>query len=441
MMLLAASVGFLAWFVIWPGGYIGSNLAVPFFFAALHVAAMILPVRRPRTTLLLVTTVQFACFLVCGPLLAMLTIGASGFLVTCALHVLQQRALWNGIFFTTQSMIGLGVAGLVLHGLNAMDVTGASLGWRNVVALSGAAASLYLFNVFARSTALSVQAGKSPIEQWLRELRLDITQTLALYLVGLVAALLVRDHPWAIAVMVLPAIVMHLTLRRSVQHIQETISTAAVEAMADVIDMRDHYTFEHSKRVAAYAECIAREMDFPDTEINAVRLAARVHDLGKVGVPDHVLLKPDKLNDDEWKLMQRHPELGYNILSRFTDYAYGKDLVLLHHERYDGQGYPSGIGGEQLSLGAQVISLADTFDAMTTDRPYRRALPHDVILAELRCGSGVQWRPDVVDALERLMHDEHGPLTTVMKTFEGHHVESLPPQPAAAGAVHDTASA
>jgi HD-GYP domain-containing protein (c-di-GMP phosphodiesterase class II) len=156
-------------------------------------------------------------------------------------------------------------------------------------------------------------------------------------------------------------------------------------------------------------------------------------------VPDHVLLKPDTLNDDEWKLMQRHPELGYNILSRFTDYKYGKDLVLMHHERYDGQGYPRGIGGEQLSLGAQVISLADTFDAMTTDRPYRRALPIEQIVAELRRGSGVQWHPEVVDSLERLMQDESGPLTTVMKEVGHHDVESLPSGPQAAVSVRDTA--
>jgi putative two-component system response regulator len=143
--------------------------------------------------------------------------------------------------------------------------------------------------------------------------------------------------------------------------------------------------------------------------VETIRLAARVHDLGKIGVPDHVLRKPGPLTAEEWELMERHVQIGYDILARFADFKDCRELVLLHHERADGAGYPNAVNEQvnperyRLLRGAQVIAVADALDAMTSDRPYRSALSLDEAMTEFRRHRGEQWLPEVVDVLEEMV--------------------------------------
>jgi len=132
--------------------------------------------------------------------------------------------------------------------------------------------------------------------------------------------------------------------------------------------------------------------------VEMIRLAARVHDLGKIAVPDAVLHKEGRLTDQEFELMKKHPQDGADILAKFPEYRRGRELVLAHHERIDGRGYPRGLAGAAIPLGARIIAVADAWDAMTSNRPYRTALDQDVALAELMRGRGRQWDAKVVDA-------------------------------------------
>jgi len=141
-----------------------------------------------------------------------------------------------------------------------------------------------------------------------------------------------------------------------------------------------------------------------------IELAAKVHDIGKIRIPDAVLLKPGKLTDAERRVMQTHPRLGFDILKPFSEYAKVLDLVLTHHERYDGRGYPNGTVGRRLLLIAQVIPVADSFDAMTSARAYRGARTWESALEELRRGAGTQWNPQVVQAaVAALAQEERAP--------------------------------
>jgi HD-GYP domain-containing protein (c-di-GMP phosphodiesterase class II) len=133
-------------------------------------------------------------------------------------------------------------------------------------------------------------------------------------------------------------------------------------------------------------------------EIEMISLAAKVHDIGKIRIPDSILLKPGKLTPVERRVMETHSRLGFDILRPFSEYAKVLDLVLTHHERYDGRGYPNGTVGSRLLLIAQVIPVADSLDAMTSDRAYRPARTWDAALEELRRGAGTQWNPRVVEA-------------------------------------------
>jgi len=255
--------------------------------------------------------------------------------------------------------------------------------------------------MYATSTALvAIAAGlhnqRNPIEIWAEVAAAEFKQTAALYVAGYLLAVLSIQRPWLAVAMMVPVAAIQIALTRTVQLREQTIS--AVESMADVVDRRDPYTGRHSQSVADHSVRIARAMRLPESEIELIRLAARVHDLGKIAVPDEVLHKHGRLTEAEFELMKKHPETGVEILSKFPQYRRGRELVLAHHERIDGLGYPRGLSGKKIPLGARIIAVADSWDAMTSDRPYRKALDAEVALAELLRGRGTQWEPAVVDA-------------------------------------------
>jgi putative nucleotidyltransferase with HDIG domain len=194
----------------------------------------------------------------------------------------------------------------------------------------------------------------------------------------------------------LPGAVISLSLHHIWQLQSQTIQ--AVRSMAEIVDRRDSSTFHHSERVATYAVALANELDLSEETVELVERAASVHDLGKIGIPDHILLKPSPLTPAERSQMSRHTEIGADILGNYELFRKGADIVRHHHESYDGSGYPGGLAGERIPIGARVVAVADAFDAMTSDRPYRSALPLDEAVARLRAGAGLQWDPVAVGA-------------------------------------------
>jgi putative nucleotidyltransferase with HDIG domain len=181
----------------------------------------------------------------------------------------------------------------------------------------------------------------------------------------------------------------------------ETETEAAVKASAETVESRDPWTRGHSPRVATYASALAVELQLDDDLAELIELVAAVHDLGKVGIPDAVLIKPGPLDPVERALMQTHAAAGAEILSKYSMFRPGAAIVRHHHENYDGTGYPDGLVGQAIPLGARVLAVADAFDAMTSDRPYRAALPLEEALRRLRSGAGTQWDPVVAGTFLR----------------------------------------
>jgi HD-GYP domain-containing protein (c-di-GMP phosphodiesterase class II) len=181
---------------------------------------------------------------------------------------------------------------------------------------------------------------------------------------------------------------------------------AVVLELADLIDLRDPYTHGHSQRVADLAERLARRLRLEAAQIELVRDAARVPDIGKIGTNDLVLLKPAALTEPERTEMQRHAELGHRLLRRLPEFWEGAELVLAHHERVDGRGYPRRLVGDEVPIEASVIAVCDTYDAMSTDRPYRRALPWSHVRAELVRERGRQWHASTVDAFVAMIDEQ-----------------------------------
>lgn len=175
------------------------------------------------------------------------------------------------------------------------------------------------------------------------------------------------------------------------------------QALASAIDAKDSYTGDHSSRVAELAVQIARRVGLPEHMMDEVRMGARLHDLGKIGVPDRILMKPGPLDPDEMAQMRTHAEGGYQILNR-APLAEGVKLAVRHsHERWDGQGYPEGRSGDHIPLLARIVSVVDAFEAMTSDRPYRKALPVEEALRRLEQGAGTQFDARVVEVFVALM--------------------------------------
>jgi putative nucleotidyltransferase with HDIG domain len=260
---------------------------------------------------------------------------------------------------------------------------------------------MHLVNTGLVVIAVGLHTRRHPLEIWVETASAELKQTGALYVAGYLLAVLSNGQPLMALAMMVPVAGIQLALTRSLQLMEQTI--AAVESMADVVDRRDPYTYQHSQSVAAHAVRTARKLRLPDREVELIRLAARVHDLGKIAVPDQVLHKQGRLSDAEFELIKKHPETGVEILAKFPEYKRGRELVLAHHERIDGLGYPRGLSGSEIALGARVIAVADSWDAMTSDRPYRAALDPEVALAELFRGRGTQWDPAVVDAFARTL--------------------------------------
>jgi len=307
----------------------------------------------------------------------------------------RRRSPIDLVFNTSQLMVAAACAAMIYHGVTASTALGSGL-LAQLVAAALAATALYVVSTSAVVVAAGRMLRRSAFDVWAEAAGIELKQTAAIYIAGYLLAVLSNGRPLMAVVMMGPIAALQLALNRSAQIREQTV--AAVESMADVVDRRDPYTYKHSQDVAAYAVRAARQLHLPDRDVEMIRLAARVHDLGKIAVPDSVLHKQGRLTNEEFELMKRHPQDGADILAKFPEYRSGRELVLAHHERIDGRGYPRGLSGSEIPLGARIIAVADAWDAMTSNRPYRSALDQDVALGELMRGRGTQWDSDVVDA-------------------------------------------
>lgn len=166
-----------------------------------------------------------------------------------------------------------------------------------------------------------------------------------------------------------------------------------VDCIASALDARDPYTGNHSRRVSDMACVLALKAGFSDAEVREIHFAAHLHDIGKIGIPDSVLLKKGRLDDAEWSVMRSHPKIGADILSRSPYFSRMAEMILHHHERFDGKGYPGGLSGREIPAGARIIAVCDSVDAMASTRSYRVALPLDVCRAEIEKNVGVMYDP------------------------------------------------
>ena len=219
---------------------------------------------------------------------------------------------------------------------------------------------------------------------------------------GLLFAIIYQRAPYALILLAVPLIAMHNAIKRF-ENIFNDLEKF-IYTLANALDARDHYTAGHSIRVAAYSKAMAEEMGLSPQEIDDIKRAGHIHDLGKIDIPDAILRKQGKLDDNEYNIMKRHTQKVKELFEdkKKLSEKIPLELAYSHHERYDGKGYIFGKKGEEIPLGARILSVADTFDALTTDRPYRKGMEpgqaKDCIVRE----SGTQLDPQVVEVFQRL---------------------------------------
>ena len=355
------------------------------FAAAMIVTELVEDADRIRTrepsdfqAFRVASALHIAAAIVLGPWSAALLAGGSAF----GVRRLRDRSL------RTVSFEAATVTLATLAGGYAFLAASGQTGKLDLLGDLGAVAALALVYLTVRTTLLQVVAAREAFQP-------DFVAGAGEAALGTAVALLATTHAWNLVALVPVAIVVHVAYTRLARVRRETLQ--ALETFANIVDERDSSTYQHSLRVARSVDRLARSLGFPFSDIDRLRWAARLHDLGKVAVDASVLRKEARLDGAEWAAMRRHPRLSARLMQRFEFAAAQARAVEFHHERYDGQGY-YGIDGETLPLASHFLIVADSFDAMTHDRPFRPALSRDDALAELERNSGTQFHPTVAKA-------------------------------------------
>ena len=302
------------------------------------------------------------------------------------------------VFNVGQIALSAGLSSLVwrMAGSGAKPVDVSSVIWELLVI-----ATFFVVNTVLVSSIIAF-ASDMPIRvTWERAHRHTWHASLGMHFVGVLIAVLWVTSPWTIALAAIPLTAIYYTLRNTV-----TLETQTIDALfnlADILDARDPYTHGHSLRVGQYAEKLALAMDLPGDDAHLIFLAGRLHDIGKCAIQNEVLLKAGPLTEGEREHMCIHPEVGSSMLASFSLFRECARYVRGHHERWDGKGYPDGLAGETIPLGARIIAVADAFDAMTTTRPYRKAMPIYEAYRRLEESAGAQWDARVVTVFLHLL--------------------------------------
>jgi hypothetical protein len=264
-------------------------------------------------------------------------------------------------------------------------------------------AVFYIVNVFMYNVIIAIVSKRSVKNIWLTNDLVLLLPYVSLEVVGVLAAAVWLTVPMLTPLLIIPAVTTYIAFEM-IQRLQHQTREAML-AMADAIDQRDPYTADHSRRVSELSVRIAEVYGMNERDLERLRLASRMHDIGKIGIGNDLLHKPGKLTDDEWKLMQDHPVIGEQLLKPYRQFKHETALVRSHHERWDGKGYPDKLRGQQIPLGARIIAVSDTFDAMTTARPYRGPLSRQAAIDEIRNNAMTQFDPRVVASFLQVMEE------------------------------------
>lgn len=327
-----------------------------------------------------------------------------GVITVLIADVRNRKQLFTMLFNVSNFALTFGLTSLIWYlafGNTPLDHAPASL-WVLVV-VTAMILAFYAINVLLTDIALALIGNRSLKYIWLTN---DVPVTLpfiCLEVVGVLVAVVWAITPALIPLLIIPAVTTYVAFEM-IRRLQQQTQDAMI-AMADAIDRRDPYTADHSVRVAELSLRIAEVYGMNERDIERLRLASRVHDIGKIGIGDHILNKAGRLTDEEWAVMKEHPAIGEELLKPYRQFRHETGIVRSHHERWDGKGYPDGLVGAAIPLASRIIAVADTYDAMTTSRPYRPGLSRQVAVDEIRSKALTQFDPQVVGSFLQIVDE------------------------------------
>ncbi|MBI4481764.1 MAG: HD-GYP domain-containing protein, partial [Acidobacteria bacterium] len=396
----------------------GMRLQRPVEFALLTLLAGLtatLKVTLPATmgTMSVAYTVVIATILLLGPAQAMI-VGAFSAASQCLWQVKEKAPLHRTLFSISTVALTAGISGLVFQA--SLKVLGSRDMQAIATALLIATSVYFLLNSVTISVAIGLSAKKPLWETWHQNFLWTAPGFYFGSLLALIMSEFVRRMGLSVFLLTVPPvyIIYHsykiymARVEDGYRHLKEMekLHLSTIEALALAIDAKDQVTHGHLQRVQVYAEGLAKALGLDEREIQGIRAGALLHDIGKLAIPDYILNKPGKLTRKEFQKMSIHPLVGAEILSAVNFPYPVADLVLNHHERWDGAGYPKGLKKEEIPIGARILSVVDCFDALSSDRPYRKALSLEKALEYVVSERGRSFDPRVVDTLMAL----HGTL-------------------------------
>ena len=371
------------------------------FWTAITLIGSAWPVLQPRGSQIGIAVAPImAAFLLGGPAVG----GWVAAIGTTEVRELRGRIPWYGTLANHAGLIIPAVAGGMVR--EAILATGISIGpVTDFVSAMLAAAVFLLLNAWLAFVLLGLRTGQSVREVLLSDTRGIAGSMVALAPLSWLMTVVYAVQWWATALFAVPLYSTRLAYQRFIE--MREMFTQTIGALAEAVDKRDPFTAKHSHRVKEIAVDIGRVMHVTDAELEALEWGGLLHDVGKIGVPDRVLLKQERLNKDERMIMNAHPVLGAQIIAPVTKLAPELPIIRHHHEWYNGSGYPDRLIGDEIPKLARVLHVADAFEAMTAARPYRMTpLTAEQALAELRKFAGIQFDPVVVDAFVKTHHVE-----------------------------------
>jgi len=388
------------------------SVSHPLLFAALLLCSALasalkvsLPLATSGSTMSVSYAVDFASLLLLGAEQTMI-VGSVSAWSQCTFRTQSRSATHRTLFSMASLVLTVKAAGAAYHWLGGTLPLEQSVLLDLPKPLVGAATTYFVCNTVLVATAIALSSRQSLLRVWNE----NFLWSAPGYFVGaLIAALVatVVNHGgyWMALLAAAPTYLIYATYKVYMGRIQDQqrhvrdvsdLHLATIEALALAIDAKDQTAQSHIRRVQVYAAGIARSLGMTENEIQGVKTAALLHDIGKLAVPEHILSKPGPLTQEEFQKIRIHPQVGAEIISGVPFPYPVAPLILSHHERWDGKGYPSGFKGEEIPLGARILSVVDYFDALVSERPYHRAMALDSAMELLRQESGKALDPRVV---------------------------------------------
>ena len=365
-----------------------------FIFVCLIVIADSVQIKLPRggASIYASSPVDLAGIILFGPAVMAVTEAISTVITE---GIFQRRPFIKVLFNVPLLVMTVGVSGLVYRAFGSLGDTGSPI---FLIPLFVSGVVYYLFNTWSVSLVISLSDLRNPLHVWKQNYMWNFFHILAFLPVGAIIALLYANSGiWTVALFIIPLFLARYSFQLYIDMREAHINTVA--ALTSAIDASDPFTHGHSYRVSRYALRIGRAMGFSGRDMEMLEYAALLHDIGKIAVQNDILLKVGPLTEDEWKSLKSHPNIGADIVEQLKFLKEAAEVIRCHHERPDGTGYPRSLKMDRIPLAAHILNVVDAFDAMTSDRPYRKALSIERVLEELGTYKGTQFNSQVTDLI------------------------------------------